>query len=109
MQKENSFTEATSGTKVELNVTLIGDTKVGKTAFAESFLFGNKVQLYFPTLIDLYACTGLVEFYTSDSIQFKKVKKVPLWITDSSGMLGGLHFCFETGMPDGVSDFPPSR
>ena len=59
------------------NIALIGDTYVGKTAFADALLFGASSKHYLGTTLDCYEANGIVEF-VSPGRTFLKLKKLQL-------------------------------
>lgn len=69
----------------EFKVLLVGPLGSGKTAFVEQLLFEAPPDHYFPSVVDVYTGSSLVDFSTA--VSNVSMKKYYLNITDTSGML----------------------
>lgn len=89
LKKPGSFVD-NGGKGFELCCTIVGDPWSGKTAFVENLLFGSKAGTYYPSTLDLYVATGVIDVLTTEMQSFRKTKRFKLWMTDTSGM--SFHF-----------------
>lgn len=81
----SAVTEVVATTKLEAKFVVVGDAGVGKTAFVDRLLFGASTAVYLPTLLDSYSGTCHVEFVSSLVSMFKKFKRFPMTLLDTSG------------------------
>jgi GTPase SAR1 family protein len=71
----------------EAHISLLGDQRVGKTAFLDQLLFASTARCYMPTALDAYTAHSVLELTCTLLSKERKIKRVSFSFYDTSGTL----------------------